>query len=264
MSILKEIYDYKINFVSKQKERVSQKDIVNQIKLNNKKGFIFYEKLKNEENKISIIGELKKASPSLGKIVNKNIDLVKMAHLYEINNISCLSILTDEKYFCGSINDLIDIRKKSSLPILRKEFIVDEYQIYESKLHGADCILIILSMINDKDAKKFAQIAFDLEMDSIIEVHNFDELKAAKYINSKIIGINNRNLKNFVTDINISIKLAKSYKNENKILISESGFHSREDMDKIRETTSINTFLIGEYLMKSNNLQSHIQELLNN
>ena len=101
-------------------------------------------------------------------------------------------------------------------------------------------------------------------MDSIIEVHNFDELKAAKYINSKIIGINNRNLKNFVTDINISIKLAKSYKNENKILISESGFHSREDMDKIRETTSINNFLIGEYLMKSNNLQSHIQELLNN
>ncbi len=264
MTILQEIYDYKVDFVKKKKELISQKDIASQINLNKKNEFVFYKKLKNEEKQISIIGELKKASPSLGNFVDKNIDLIKIANLYEMNNISCLSILTDEKYFKGSINDLINIRKQSFLPILRKEFIVDEYQIYESKLHGADCILIILSMISIREAKKFAQIAYDLGMDTIIEVHDFDEFKTAHSINSKIIGINNRNLKNFVTDINITIKLAEHYKSENRILISESGFNGKEDINKIRGSTSINNFLIGEYLMKSDDLESHIKKLLTN
>ena len=140
MSILKEIYDYKLNFVSKQKKILPQKEIEKEIKIDDNNKNSFYKKLKIENNKISIIGEIKKASPSLGIFVNDTIDIIKIAKTYEENNISCLSVLTDEKYFHGSINDFKQIREEIKIPILRKEFIVDEYQIYESKLIGADCI----------------------------------------------------------------------------------------------------------------------------
>ena len=261
MSILKEIYEYKLNFVSEQKKITSQIEIERNIKFKNSHSFS--EKLKSQSNRISIIGEIKKASPSLGDFVNKNTDLIKLANSYEKNNISCLSILTDEKYFKGSINDLIEIREKTLLPILRKDFIVDEYQIYESKLHGADCILIILSMLDQKEADKFAQIASNLKIDSIIEVHNNEELDRAKKMNSNIIGINNRNLNNFVTDIETTIKLFEYLTDVDKLIISESGFQKKDDIDKVYTATGINNFLIGESLMRSEDLSSHIKKLLN-
>jgi indole-3-glycerol phosphate synthase len=263
MSILKEIYDYKLNFVSKQKKILPQKEIEKEIKIDDNNKNSFYKKLKIENNKISIIGEIKKASPSLGIFVNDTIDIIKIAKTYEENNISCLSVLTDEKYFHGSINDFKQIREEIKIPILRKEFIVDEYQIYESKLIGADCILIILSMLSPSDADKFNNIAHELGLDVIIEVHDSYEFNIADNINSKIIGINNRNLNNFRTDLKTTIKLATEFKNSEKILISESGFQHKKDIQKIRDNTDINNFLIGEYLMKSKDLPSHIRELLN-
>ena len=142
MSILKEIYEYKIDFVSNQKEIIPQSKIENKLNINNI-NFPFSEKLNHQNSQISIIGEIKKASPSLGKFTKENINLIDFAKTYEDNNISCISVLTDEKYFNGKIEDLIEIRKEVQLPILRKDFIVDDYQIYESKLIGADCILII-------------------------------------------------------------------------------------------------------------------------
>ena len=147
MSILKEIYEYKKNFVEQQKNKCSQKEIENQLIIDKNSSFKFYKKLKKECDQISIIGEIKKGSPSLGKFVDDNINITQLANAYEKNNISCLSILTDEKYFNGKLSDLEEIRKSTNIPILRKDFIVDEYQIYESKLSGADCILIILSML---------------------------------------------------------------------------------------------------------------------
>tara|TARA_B100000401_G_C52813386_1_gene725230 strand:- start:4126 stop:4917 length:792 start_codon:yes stop_codon:yes gene_type:complete len=262
MSILKEIYKYKLAYVSEQKKDISKKKIQDKIKINSLKKFSFYKKLKSENKRISIIGELKRASPSLGNFVKQNINLVEIAKIYEENQISCLSVLTDEKYFKGSIDDLVNIRNNSLIPILRKDFIVDEYQIYESKLCGADCILIILSMLNQTDAERFTEIANELEIDTIIEVHNIEEFERAQLINSKIIGINNRNLNNFKTDLKTTIQLSKKIFNDDKLLISESGFHSKEDIDKIFNQTGINNFLIGEYLMKSENLAVHIKELL--
>ena len=162
MSILKEIYEYKIDFVNKQKKLHTQSDIQNKIKNTHSHDFSFSKKLKNEKTQTSIIGELKRASPSLGNFVNEEIDLSKIAKTYEDYGVSCLSILTDEKYFKGSVKDLADIRKISTLPILRKDFIVDEYQIYESKLVGANCILIILAMLDQKKADRLEAIALNM------------------------------------------------------------------------------------------------------
>ena len=261
MSILKEIYNYKLDFVKNQKKIITQKHIIDNLEIKIKE-FAFYSKLKKQNNKKSIIGELKRASPSLGKFVNKDINIVKIAKSYEDNNISCLSVLTDEKYFSGSIDDLVQIREKTSLPILRKDFIVDEYQIYESKLYGADCILIILSMLQQSDADKFSKITTELNMDTIIEVHNKEELQRAETMKSNMIGINNRDLNNFVTDIETTIKLASNIHDKDKLIISESGFSSKRDIDLIYNKTNISNFLIGEFLMKSDNLPTFIENLL--
>ena len=139
MSILKEIYEYKVDFVSNQKEITPQSKIESKLNIKNI-NLPFFEKLNQQKSQISIIGEIKKASPSLGKFTKENINIIDFAKAYEDNNISCISVLTDEKYFNGKIEDLIEIRKEVQLPILRKDFIVDDYQIYESKLIGADCI----------------------------------------------------------------------------------------------------------------------------
>ena len=171
--------------------------------------------------------------------------------------------MTDEKYFKGSIDDLIEIRKISTLPILRKDFIVDEYQIYESKLVGASCILIILAMLDQKKADKLEAVAQNIGLDVIIEIHNKEELERAINMKSQLIGINNRNLNNFETKIETTIELSNYIGNLNKIFISESGFHSLSNVNKITSLTGINNFLIGEYLMKSGQLSSDIANILN-
>ena len=262
MSILKEIYEYKIDFISNQKKMIPQSKIENELDISNT-NYPFFEKLNHQNSQISIIGEIKKASPSLGKFTRENINLINLAKTYEENNISCISVLTDEKYFNGKVEDLINIRKEVQIPILRKDFIVDDYQIYESKLIGADCILIILSMLSQEEADRFAKLSKKLKMDSIIEVHDYDELQRAKSMSSNIIGINNRNLNNFVTNLDTTINLSQHLDNCDKIIISESGFHSKSDISKVYTTTGISNYLIGEFLMKSDNLQHNIKELLN-
>ena len=147
MNILEEIYNYKLDFVKRAKTLRSLDELIDQSNAIKKKEFEFSAKLKTNE-KINIIGELKKASPSAGNIIDDNIDLMEIAKTYDDIGVSCFSILTDEKYFNGSLNDLINLRKNTKSPILRKEFIVDEYQVYEAFISGADCILIILSMID--------------------------------------------------------------------------------------------------------------------
>ena len=249
MSILKEIYEYKIDFVSNQKEITPQSKIESKLNINNT-NFPFFEKLNYQKSQISIIGEIKKASPSLGKFTKENINLIDFAKAYEDNNISCISVLTDEKYFNGKIEDLIEIRKEVQLPILRKDFIVDDYQIYESKLIGADCILIILSMLSQNDADRFAVLANELKMDSIIEVHDYDELQRAKSMNSNMIGINNRNLKTLKTEINTTFDIYDVVSNHSSPIISESGLKTKDELLDIKNRTSISTFLIGESLLK--------------
>ena len=195
----------------------------------------------------AIIAEIKKASPSAG-IISEDFDPVSKAKEYESFGAAALSILTEEDYFLGSISYLVNVKKVSDLPILRKDFIIDAYQIYESKLIGADCILLIAAILSDEQLQKFTNIADQLGLDYIIEIHNKDELSRVETFSKAIIGVNNRDLKTFKVDINNSILLRNEFKQDN-VFVSESGIRSRKDIDMLKEN-NINVFLIGESLMK--------------
>ena len=195
----------------------------------------------------AIIAEIKKASPSAGIIV-EDFDPVQKAKDYEAFGASALSILTEEDFFMGSIQHLKDVKATTSLPILRKDFMIDEYQIYESKLIGADCILLIASILSDQQIKDFTEVAEKLELDYLIEVHDEEELRRIENFENALIGVNNRNLNTFEVDINNSVKLKASFTGKN-IFISESGIKSRKNLIYLEEN-NINVFLIGESLMK--------------
>ena len=205
----------------------------------------FKESLLNKEE--AIIAEIKKASPSAG-IISESFDPIQKANEYQKLGAAALSVLTEEDFFMGSNQNLKDVRAISSLPILRKDFIVDEYQIYESKLIGADCILLIASILSDEEIKDFIATAKDLKLDYLIEVHNLDELQRVEHYEDALIGVNNRNLKTFEVDINNSIKLKESFKGDN-IFIAESGIKNRKDIDYLKKS-GIKIFLIGESLMR--------------
>ena len=245
MNILDQIVA-KTKFKLKEKKQgLSIEDLISKLDFQNFKESNFKKSLENKTE--AIIAEIKKASPSAG-IISENFDPILKAKEYESFGVSALSILTEEDYFLGNIQYLKDIRANTSLPILRKDFIVDDYQIYESKLIGADCILLIASILNDDELKVFSETAEKLKLDYIIEVHNEEELHRIENFSSAIIGVNNRNLKTFEVDINNSIKLKKIFKEDN-IFISESGIKSKKDIQQLQQH-NINVFLIGESMMK--------------
>ena len=208
-----------------------------------------------------IIGEIKKQSPSAGEIILEYIP-ENIAVIYEKSGVGALSILTESKYFLGNIDHLSLVKKKTNLPILRKDFIIDKYQILESKIYQADCILLILSILSDEQVLDFISFANELKLDCIIEVHDEEELKRAIKIDYPVIGINNRNLKSLDINLNNSIKLNKNLTND-YILIAESGIKNADDIKKFNSTGIFN-FLIGESLLKSKNKEKKIGELLLN
>ncbi len=245
MNILDQIVA-KTKFKLKEKKQgLSIEELISKLDFQNFKESNFKKTLENKTE--AIIAEIKKASPSAG-IISENFDPILKAKEYESFGVSALSILTEEDYFLGNIQYLKDIRANTSLPILRKDFIVDDYQIYESKLIGADCILLIASILNDDELKVFSETAEKLKLDYIIEVHNEEELHRIENFSRAIIGVNNRNLKTFEVDINNSIKLKKIFKEDN-IFISESGIKSKKDIQQLQQH-NINVFLIGESMMK--------------
>ena len=195
----------------------------------------------------AIIAEIKKASPSAG-IISEDFNPVAKAKEYESFGASALSILTEEDFFLGSIEYLIDVKAISNIPILRKDFIVDEYQIYESKLIGADCILLIVSILSDDELNRFTKLAESLGLDFIIEVHDEEELTRIEDFSNAIIGVNNRDLKTFEVNIENSIRLRNFFKKDN-IFVAESGIKNQKDIEKLSKH-NINVFLIGESLMK--------------
>ena len=245
MSILKEIVEKTIITIDKRKESKSLDHLKSQIENltladpNFKKSL-----LKKDE---AIIAEIKKASPSAG-IISHNFNPVSKAKEYESIGASALSILTEESYFKGNSKYLEEVKRYTKLPILRKDFMIDEYQLYEAKLMGADCILLIASILNDEQLKSFVMLAESLKLDYLIEVHDIDELKRVECFKNAIIGVNNRNLKTFDVDINNSINLKKQFKGEN-IFVSESGIKRKSDIKLLKEN-GIHVFLIGESLMK--------------
>ena len=245
MNILDKIVANTKAKVSIAKEKVSLDDLASTIHSNKIIKSKFKASLKDKDQ--AIIAEIKKASPSAG-VISENFDPVTKAKEYEAFGASALSILTEEDYFLGSIQYLKDVKKISKLPILRKDFIVDIYQIYESKLIGSDCILLIASILSDDELNDFTQLADTLGLDYIIEVHNEDELKRVQDFSEAIIGVNNRDLKSFTVDIENSIRLKQLFNRDN-LFVAESGIKGQSDINKLLQH-GINIFLIGESLMK--------------
>jgi indole-3-glycerol phosphate synthase len=212
---------------------------------------------------IALIAEVKKASPSAG-IICKDFDPVKIAKEYETAGASCLSVLTDEKFFQGSLDYLRQIRAAVKIPLLRKDFIIDERQILEAIEWGADAILLIVAILNDEQLKKFHSLAVEAGLAVLVEVHDEMELERALKISPQLIGVNNRDLKTFKVDLATTEKLSKKIGVENlqnKILVAESGIYSRADVERLKNCGA-KAILVGESLLRDGNIQSKIRELI--
>ncbi|MCK5719879.1 MAG: indole-3-glycerol phosphate synthase TrpC [Thiomargarita sp.] len=211
-------------------------------------GFVNAIKTQLQQNKPAIIAEIKQASPSKG-ILRENFNPIAIAKSYQQNQATCLSILTDQTFFKGSNQYLQEVRKICNLPILRKDFIIDAYQIYEARAIGADCILLIVAILDDAQLHSFNELAVELELDVLVEVHNEQELSRALALNTPLIGINNRNLKTFTTDLMTSLNLLPKIPAKH-IVISESGINNSKQVNSLRNA-GINTFLVGSAFMQA-------------
>ena len=250
-NVLEKIIQKKIERIDLLKKTISLKSldkIINENRL-----FInFKDKIqKNITNdKISIIAEIKKASPSAGIIV-ENYDPIKIAKIYNDNNATCLSILTEEDFFLGNLIHVSKVKEKINLPVLCKDFFVDKFQVHLAKSYGADAILIIIAGVSDELANELYEEALKLNMSVIVEVHTVDEAKKALHFKEALIGINNRNLKTLKTDINTTYDIHDVLINHSGPLISESGIKTKEELLDLRNKIKIKTFLIGESLLKN-------------
>ena len=215
----------------------------------------------NKKNKISIIAEIKKASPSAGIII-KNYNPVEIASKYYSDGATCLSILTEEKFFFGCLDHIKMVKEKIKLPILCKDFIIDTFQVPFAKSFGADAILIILSAIDNNLAKEIYYAAIENNISVIVEVHSEEEAEKALNFKKAIIGINNRNLKTLETDINITYNLHKIVSEHQGPIIAESGIKSEENVKEIIKKTNIKNFLIGESLLNNLGKKSLLKKIL--
>ncbi|MDB9925896.1 indole-3-glycerol phosphate synthase TrpC [Hyphomicrobiales bacterium] len=260
-NILQEIVKYKKVEIEESKKLISKESLEKEIKsAPHSKSFLGELVKKNEEGKAGIIAEVKKASPSKG-VIRENFNHLQIARDYEKGGAACLSILTDNPSFQGSSQYLKDIRGITNLPILRKDFMIDVYQVYESRSWGADCILMIMKILDNKDLSKLVSVSKDLGMDILFEINSQEELERLLPYNPKMIGINNRNLENFETDIKNSIKIKKNIPDD-ILVISESGINNTEDIIHLGDH-NINNFLIGESLMRSDNISVELNKLVN-
>ena len=250
-NILEEIIKKKIAKIDILKKSTNLNSLNEIIDKNN--SFIdFKEKIQSNlsNSKTSIIAEIKKASPSAGIII-ENYNPVEIADIYNSNNVTCLSVLTEEDYFLGNLIHISKIKEKINLPILCKDFFIDKFQIPLAKSYGADAILIILAGVSDYLANDLYEEALKYKMSVIVEVHTVDEAKKALNFKESLIGINNRNLKTLKTDINTTYDIHNVLINHDGPLISESGIKTKEELLDLKDKTSINTFLIGESLLKN-------------
>lgn len=210
-------------------------------------------------HKLGVIAEVKKASPSAG-IIDPNFDPIRQASLYVEGGASCMSVLTDEKFFQGSLSYLTKIAQEFPIPTLRKDFIIHESQIYEAVIAGADAVLLIVAGLEQDNLKRLYHIAKDLQLDILVEVHNLPEMEVAIDLGADLIGINNRNLKTFTTDLTTTEQLAEEVGDE-VLLVSESGIKNAQDAQQVLDYGA-NAVLVGETLMRKDIPQEEIQAYL--
>jgi indole-3-glycerol phosphate synthase len=258
MSILNTIVEKKKErlFLLKNKTSLSElKSLINDVD----KPRDFQKNIKRDSDNIKLIAEVKKASPSKG-LIRQKFDHIAIAGTYQEKSVHAISVLTEEDFFMGKMSFLSDIKRVTTKPLLRKDFIFDEYQIYESRAYEADAILLIAAVLERNQAAEYLHLARELGLSVLFEVHNFGELEMAMMVDSNIIGINNRDLTTLKIDMNTSLAL----KNEipaDKLVISESGIRTREDVQKL-ENAGFDAMLIGTTFMEAEDIGGKIDELM--
>ena len=222
------------------------------------RGFVDSIRQQLREDKPAVIAEIKKASPSKG-IIREDFKPAEIAKSYADAGACCLSVLTDVDFFQGSDNYLQEARNACDLPVIRKDFMIHPYQVYESRALGADCILLIVAVLNNHQLEQLYALARELNMDVLIEVHNEEELQRALPLGSDLIGINNRNLRTFETTLNTTLGLL-SLIPDDRVVVTESGIHSSHDVDLMREH-NVDAFLVGEAFMRAENPGAELRHL---
>jgi indole-3-glycerol phosphate synthase len=211
-----------------------------------------------EPGRLNLIAEIKKASPSRG-VIRADFDPTAIARSYADGGVSAISVLTDTKYFQGDVSYLVQARKESGLPVLRKDFIIDEHQIWETATLDADALLLIVAALDTVQLKDYLQLAGEVGLDALVEAHDAAEIEAALEAGAGIVGINNRDLRTFETDIETTLRLAEQIPKD-RVIVSESGIHTREDAQKVRDAGA-NAILVGEALMTCADISGKIREL---
>jgi len=255
MDILRKIVDHKRREVEEKKRKFNL-SVLREEAERLKVPYDFKEALSGEG--INIIAEVKKASPSKG-VIREDFDPVKIAKAYERGGARAISVLTDEKFFQGSPFYLRQVAESVNLPVLRKDFIIDEFQIYGAKALGASSYLLIVAILSDFQLKEFIALGRDLGMEPLVETHTEEEVERALKAGAEIIGVNNRDLKTFTVSLSTTLNLLPLIKSEGKLAVSESGIKGREDILRLREA-GVDAFLVGETLMRSSNPEQLLKE----
>ena len=258
-NILKQILATKAEEIQQRQAQISLAELKQRIlKAPQTKGFVSALQQRASQQQAGIIAEIKKASPSKG-VIRADFDPVAIAQSYASAGATCLSVLTDEQYFQGHDNYLVQVGQAVSLPLLRKDFTIDEYQVYEARAIGADCILLIVSALSAEQLNQLHTLAASLELDVLIEVHDAGELETALTLQPKLIGINNRNLKTFVTDLKTTIDLLPQIPSDVTV-VTESGISRIEDV-KLMQQNEVFCFLVGEAFMRADEPGDELSKL---
>lgn len=259
MSILQEILKYKKEELKSTKTHVSLPELKAKV---SDAGTVrsFKDAVRREENNaIKLIAEIKKASPSKG-ITRENFDLPQIISVYDKKDVAAISVLTEERFFQGKLDYLKEARKRTSKPLLRKDFVIDDYQVYEARVNGADAILLIAAALERQQLIDLMSLAKELSLDSLVEVHDHKELDTVLFCSAEIIGINNRNLKTLEISLRTTFDLIKDIP-EDIIVISESGINTRADVEAA-ESAGADAILVGTAIMKAGDIASKIDELI--
>ncbi|WP_126452750.1 indole-3-glycerol phosphate synthase TrpC [Sulfuriflexus mobilis] len=247
--ILKKIIARKHEEIAERSAKVSIKELKQRIAVASPpRGFVSAIKAKLAKGQAAVIAEIKKASPSKG-VLREDFQPAQIAASYARGGAACLSVLTDADYFQGHEDYLQQAREACDLPVIRKDFIIDPYQVYEARAINADCILLIVAALDDERMHELSALAHELGMDVLVEVHDAEELQRALKLNIPLLGINNRNLRTFETSLNTTLELLDSIPDD-RIVVTESGIHTAEDVARMREN-QVNTFLVGETFMRA-------------